>query len=217
MNCLLRTLLVLLLPALSTAASGENSIAILDRRELAIERGAATPSHHLSLVLAHFDGVWTPQAIHASVRRSAQILAQCGVAIAKAELVLLDTPARYQEFDTPDSRELARALPLPRPTIYFVAGTRQQPAFDAEAIGRGNSGARPELSDTVWVTRGARDLDIVLAHELAHVLMDSGEHSREPGNLMREDTAPQNTRLSQAQCARLRETATSNGLLQPVR
>ena len=216
MDSLLRTLLVLLLPALSAPASGEDSIAILDRRELAIERGAATASHHLSLVLAYFDGVWTPEVIHASVRRSAQILAQCGVAIAKAELVRIDAPARFHDFHTPESRELARALSLPKPTIYFVAGTRQQPAFDAEAIGRGNSGTRPELRDTVWVARGARDLDIVLTHELAHVLMDSGEHSREPGNLMREETAPQNTRLSQAQCARLRETATANGLLQPV-
>ena len=214
---LLRTLLVLLLPALSVPASGEDSIAILDRRELAIERGAATPSHHLSLVLAYFDGVRAPEAIRASVRRGAQILAQCGVAIARAELVLLDAPKRYQDFHTPVSRELARALPLAKPTIYFVAGTRQRPAFEADAIGRGNSGARPELSDTVWVTRGARDLDIVLAHELAHVLMDSGEHSQEPANLMREDTALENTRLDEAQCARLRETATANGLLRPAR
>jgi Zn-dependent protease with chaperone function len=201
----------------SAAAWAGVSIAVLERRELAIERSAATPSHHLNLALAYFDGVWTAEAIHAAVRRSAQILAQCGVAIVKAELVLLDAPTRYQEFHTPVSRELARALPLPKPTIYFVAGTRQRPAFDAEAIGRGNSGARPELSDTVWVTRGARDLDIVLAHELAHVLMDSGEHSEKSGNLMREETAPQNTRLTHAQCARLRETATANGLLQPVR
>ena len=129
----------------------------------------------------------------------------------------LEAPARYRVFDTPTSRELARELALSKPTIYFVAGTRQQPAFDAEAIGRGNSATRPELKDTVWVARGARDLDIVLAHELAHVLMDSGAHSGEPANLMREDTAPDNTRLNQAQCTRLRETATANGLLQPVR
>jgi hypothetical protein len=47
--------------------------------------------------------------------------------------------------------------------------------------------------------------------------MNSGEHVVVPENLMREDTAPRNTRLTQAQCARLRETATVNGLLQPAR
>jgi len=214
---LLRTFLLLLLPALAAPASGADAIVVLDRRELGLERVHATPSHHLGLALAYFEHSWNPEAIHAAVRSSARILAQCGVAVAKAELVRIDAPARFRNFHTPDSRELARALRLPRPTIYFVARTRQLPAFEAEAIGRANSGSRPELRDTVWVTRGARDLDIVLAHELAHVLMDSGEHSEESGNLMREDTAPQNTYLTQAQCARLRETASSNGLLQPVR
>jgi hypothetical protein len=203
--------------SLAPASSGE-SISVLDRREITIERGAQEkPSHHLKLVLAYFEDGWAPEAIQSAVRRGAQILAQCGVAITKAELVRLDAPPRYRDFHTPASRELARSLPLQKPTIYFVAGTHQQPAFDAEAIGRGNSGTRPELRDTVWVAHGARDLDIVVAHELVHVLMDNGEHSQEAGNLMREDTAPQNTRLSQAQCARLLETATANGLLKKAR
>jgi hypothetical protein len=169
------------------------------------------------MALAYFAEAWAPEVIQAALRKSAAILAQCGVAIEKAELLRLGAPARMHDFHTPESRALARALALPKPTIYFVADSRQRPAFEAEAIGRGNSGTRPELRDTVWVTRGARDVAIVLAHELAHVLMDSGEHSREPGNLMREDTAPQNRRLSDPQCARLRETGSANGLLRPVR
>jgi hypothetical protein len=210
---LLRTLLVLLVFAPAWAGS---AIAILDRHALAIGRSAATPSHRLALVLAYFEDSWTPGTIRSAMRKGARIFAQCGVEIDKAELVRLDAPARYRSFDTLSSRELARALDLPKPTIFFVAGTRQQPAFDAEAIGRGNSATRPELRDTIWVARGALDLHIVIAHELAHVLMDSGEHLDAPGNLMREKTTPGNTRLSALQCARLRETATANGLLRPV-
>lgn len=217
MISLLRTVFVMLLAALPVQAGSAESIAVLERSDLALERGTAPASHEITLVLAYFEGAWAPEEIHAAARQGARILGQCGVAVARAELVLIDAPARYREFHTPVSRELARALSLKKPTIYFVAGTRQQPAFDAEAIGRGNSGSRPELRDTVWVARGSRDLGILLAHELAHVLMDSGEHTAEPGNLMREDTAPHNTTLSAAQCAQLRETATSNGLLQPVR
>jgi hypothetical protein len=174
------------------------------------------PTHGLSVTLAYFGEAWQVDTIVSGLRESARILGQCGVRISSAELVQLDAPARFREFHTMASRELARALRLPRPTVYFVAGTRQDPAFEAEAVGRANSGTRPELADTVWVTRGARDLGIVLAHELAHVLMDSGEHSEERANLMREDTAPRNTRLDAAQCARLRETATANGLLKPL-
>lgn len=195
----------------------ENSIVILDRHAFTIERSVATPSYRLSLVLVYFGDSWKPETIRSTVRKGARILAQCGVEIAKAELVRLDAPARYRVFDTPSSRELARALALSKPTIYFVAGTRQRPAFDAEAIGRGNSATRPELRDTIWVARGARDLGVVLAHELGHVLMDSGAHSDAAHNLMRAETTPENNRLSAEQCARLRETATANGLLRPVR
>jgi len=191
-------------------------VAVLERQALPMPREETGITHGMTVVLAYFGDVWQVDGIASALRESARIFGQCGVAITNAELVRLDAPPRFRDFDMPASRELARTLQLPKPTVYFVAGTRQSPAFEAEAVGRANSGTRPELADTVWVTRGARDLGIVLAHELAHVLMDSGEHSEAPANLMREDTTPQNTRLDAAQCARLRETATANGLLTPL-
>jgi hypothetical protein len=172
----------------------------------------------LRLTLVYFaGGSWQEHDIEAAAAQASGILAQCGIVPGGTALVRADVEARFRQFHTPTSRELARHLRPGTPAIYFVDGTRQHPAFDAEAIGRGNSRSRPELRDTVWVVRGARDLDVVLAHELAHVLMDSGEHSQEPGNLMREETTPENTRLSDSQCARLRDTATANGLLAPLR
>jgi hypothetical protein len=73
---LLRTLFALMV---CSAAWAGDSIAVLERSALAIER-------------------------------SAQVLGQCGVEIAKAELVRLDAPARFRVFDAPRSRELAGAL-----------------------------------------------------------------------------------------------------------
>ena len=69
----------------------------------------------------------------------------------------------------------------------------------------------------MWVTHGTRDPGIAVAHELAHVLMDSGEHSDAPGNLMRDETAPGSTKLSEPQCARLRDIGSANGLLHSSR
>jgi len=71
------------------------------------------------------------------------------------------------------------------------------------------------IANTVWIAHGARDLPFALAHELAHLLSDSGEHSAEPRNLMRAGTSPENTRLTDAQCRRLRERGEANGLLAP--
>jgi hypothetical protein len=168
----------------------------------------------LRLTLVHFaGGSWAENEVVAVAAQAAKLLAQCGIATGALELKRADVDARYRIFHTPTSRELARRLQPRPPAVYFVDDTHQRPAFDAEAIGRGNSRTRPELADTVWITRAARDPAIALAHELAHVLMDSGEHSDEPGNLMRDETAPENTRLTAQQCARLRATGAANGLL----
>ena len=179
-------------------------------------RGAAPhdATHQLTLTLVYFTrSNWSRDTIVRAAGSAAEILEQCGVLLRQVELVRVDAPQHYYYFDTPVSRELARTLQLARPTVYFVTDTRQQPAFDAEAIGRGNSKTRPELADSVWLTRATRDVGIVLAHELVHVLIDSGEHLEQPGNLMRERTTPQNTRLTGTHCARVREVGTKNGLL----
>ena len=170
----------------------------------------------LRLTLVHFaGGAWQENEIAELAARAVTILGQCAIAPGKLELMRVDVEPRFRYFHTPTSRELARKLQPRAPTVYFVDGTRQRPAFDAEAIGRGNSRSRPELADSVWIVRDARDPELALAHELVHVLMDSGEHSEESGNLMRDETAPGNTKMSEAQCARLRANGLANGLLSP--
>jgi len=167
---------------------------------------------HLTLIRIEGSG-WTRERALAILREAAGILGQCGVAVDRAELLALAAPD-YLDFSTPAARALARTHPVARPAVYLVRDTKNRPAFDAEAIGRGNSRSRPELADTIWMTAATRDPGIALAHELTHVLMDSGEHSEAPGNLMQDQTNPGSTQLSAAQCARLRETGRSNGLLQ---
>lgn len=175
----------------------------------------AATTHTLELRAVNL-GAWSDADIRSAVTEAARILAQCGVRTTRVDLLQVSAPVSHREFYTPRSRELARQLGLPRPVVFFAAGTRQVPAFDAEAIGRGNSRTRPELADTVWIAPGARDLGIVVAHELAHVLMDSGAHEPEPGNLMAESTTPQNTQLTAAQCQQLTATGLRHGLLRSV-
>lgn len=213
----LRKALALLAAALATAVSAHEPLPLRveHRASLRDLPRPATTTHTLELRAVNLDQ-WPEDAIDAALRQAARILAQCGVALSRVDLLQVTAPQPHRYFDTPRSRELARALDLPRPAVFFAAGTRQRPAFDAEAIGRGNSRSRPELADTVWIAQGARDLGIVLAHELAHVLMDSGGHDNTPGNLMAESTAPQNTQLTAAQCERLTATGRRHGLLRGV-
>jgi hypothetical protein len=211
----MRALCLLLLIAASAQAL--EAPAVMDRQALPVPPPAASVTHELRLTLAYLEGTgWAAGAIVPLVHETARVLSQCAVAIAQAELLRIAAPERFGLYARPVASELVRAVPADKPTIYFVADTRARPAFEAEAIGRGNSGARPELAGTVWITHTARDAGLVLAHELAHVLMDSGDHSTEPDNLMRAETAPGNVKLTEGQCARLRATGTSNRLLRPV-
>jgi hypothetical protein len=205
-----------LLLAVGTPVFAAEEVRVVEARAIPVEQSGAMarPSHGLQLSLYVFRGTrWSPDEIAAAAVESVRLLGQCGVALAGAELRVVEVPHRFRFYSTPVSRELLRLLPVTKPAVFFVDDTRNMPAFDAEAIGRGNAATRPELADTVWVAHGARDLPLALAHELVHVLSDSGEHSDEPGNLMRAETSPQNTRLTEAQCERLRSRGEANGLL----
>ena len=171
-------------------------------------------THELRLAAHVFTGSrWSVTEIVAGVGGAARLLAQCDVALTNVELRVIEAPARFHVYFTPVSRALLRLIETTRPALFFVEDTRNQPAFDAEAIGRANSAKRPELADTVWISHGAPDLAITIAHELVHLLSDSGAHEVAPGNLMLPETAPDHTRLATHQCSALRTRGEANGLL----
>jgi len=181
---------------------------------LACGGALAQPQLVLSVAVVILEGSgWTGERARGALREAGTILSQCAIALEAAAPLELRVPPDLLDFSTAAARDLARAHPVARPAAYFVRDTKSRPAFEAEAIGRGNSATRPEIADTVWMTASVRDPGVALAHELVHVLMDSGEHSDEEGNLMRDETSRQNRRLSTAQCARLRDTAKANGML----
>lgn len=172
-------------------------------------------ARRLSLALVTLEGSgWTESRMADAAVAAVRLLEPCGIALGRLEVLgYAGGAAAMRDLWTPASRELARAVAPTRPAVFFVAGTRHRPAFEAEAFGRPNTATRPELVHTVWVTAAARDLPIVIAHELVHVLSGSGEHADLPGNLMREDTAPGATALSAAQCERVRSEGQREGLL----
>lgn len=214
--------LAFLTSAALARAADEPPLRVLRQLSLMQDRivapAAVPPTHGMRLRLAVIGGSgWRAEEVLDAARRAAEILAQCAIRTASIELDEVEGPKRYRSLSTPVSRELAGRLGLAKPAVFFVADTLHRPAFDAEAFGRGNTRARPEMADTVWIAFGARELPVVIAHELAHVLADSGEHSGEADNLMRDETAPDATHLTPAQCEAIIATGTANGLLQPLR
>jgi hypothetical protein len=201
------------------SAWGQPPAPITVSRQEVLELGSPLAGEYsLGLHAVIFSGSgWGASAVGAIFREAAVILAQCGVRLGRVTLLHVEAHPRYHFYFTPVSRELARTADFPRPTVYFVRDSLNRPAFDAEAVGRSNSRSRPELTNTVWMALGARDPGIAMAHELVHLLADSGEHSGLPDNLMRAETTPGNIRLEATQCARLVSRGTEDGLLQGSR
>ena len=205
--------LALLLACLALSAHAREDVRLVETRAIAVEENAAA-SHRLRLSLSVFQGGrWSLDEIAAAATASGRLLSQCGVALSSVDLHVVQAPRRFHVYATPASRELLRRLPVSKPAIFFAEDTRNDPPFDAEAIGRANAATRPELADTVWVAHGARDLPQALAHELVHLLSDSGAHSDAPDNLMHAETSARATRLTPAQCERMRSRGTASGLL----
>lgn len=211
-----RKFFALLLIAFSTAATAAELVRVVETRNLPQEQlpAPATASHELRLSIYTFKGArWQTADIVAATLDALPLLAQCGIAVAAVELKVLEAPLKFRYYSVPVARELLREITVAKPALFFVDDTYSEPAYDAEAIGLSNAKTRPELANTIWFAYGAHDLPFAIAHELVHVLSDNGDHSEAADNLMRPETSPGSTRLTDAQCIRLRGVAEPNGLL----
>lgn len=160
---------------------------------------------------------WTTDKITQSLNQANAVFNQCGLAISAQELIRVNG-SNYISNLSPGSaltlgRYLNDQLAGNPTTIYFAADTDMQTKFDAEAFGKGNTGTRPWMRDSLWVTSVTPDSGNAVAHELIHIMSNNGQHSREENNLMQDRTSPDNTRLLPAQCQQAIATASENGLI----
>lgn len=161
------------------------------------------------------DAGWRRDAVRQALDVALGLLAQCGIAAPRRALHIVTGPQRVRYYHRATAAELVRALDLPPPLVFFVKDTLAGERYDAHSFGRANSAGAPWLADTVWVMSGARDAGVALAHELFHVLADSGEHSDDARNLMHPETSAVSTTLTAQQCARARQRGAVLGMLRP--
>lgn len=172
----------------------------------------------LDLSLVILEGTsWSSQLLESVARDAAGVFTQCNIGIRGVELIKIRVPRRYLYFNDVHANELISGIDIPRPAVFFVRDTLKRVAFDAEAIGHANGRGRPALVDTVWMTEAVGHSGLALAHELYHVLADSGRHSTDPTNLMYPETLGENVRLNESQCGRMRMVGVAFGHLTPAR
>ena len=176
-------------------------------------------SQHLLLPLQVLvlDARWQTSEVMRLLSEAGQILEQCGIAFDANSVQRVDAPEYLRDLETGAAKTLMDAVrqsgPHRKLTIVLARDTRMSVAYDAEAFGQGNTRNRPWLTHSVWLTLELEDRAIALAHELFHVLVNSGDHSTAAGSLMLARTTGDNTRLTIDECATARQRGTELGLL----
>jgi len=147
---------------------------------------------------------WTSEQINQSLLQAESILSQCQLAFNSVTISQLSLPEYLQDLDTGATKTLLSALqndsefkPI---KVFFARDTNMLLPSDGASFARANTRRRPWLQDSVWLTQGIDDSGIALAHELFHVLSNTGVHSRANKNLMKARTSPDNTELQTNQC-----------------
>ena len=125
----------------------------------------------------------------------------------------LEGPDYLRDLSTGGAQTLFEAANTTVATVVFARDTRMQEPFTGEAFGLGNTRRRPWLANSVWLMPDVEDEGLAIAHELFHIISNSGEHVEEPENLMQERTHVDSQTLTVEQCQNVRITGLANRLL----
>jgi hypothetical protein len=167
----------------------------------------------LGLEVLQLDPGWSASRIREALDEAYAILAQCEIVPGDVSGYAIRADDYLLDLSTGGARSLLEALVPRRPAVVFARETHMAQAYLGEAFGIENTARRPWLVNSVWLMRDVEDAGIALAHELYHVLANSGAHVENRPNLMQPDTRPQSTELTLQQCRLAQDAGVANGLL----
>ncbi len=156
---------------------------------------------------------WPDENTTTMLSEAAGLLSQCNVRFKSVEVIDVTARLEDRQISSAAMGRLVDAAEGASPRIFLMHDTLQEIEFGAQAIGRSNARRRPKLKDTIWITGWTPHPGIALAHELVHVLADSGLHKTQSDNLMNLETSETTRQLTQAQCGQVRNIGLGNRLL----
>ena len=168
----------------------------------------------LPLDILIIDPRWSRQRVEQAVRQAFEILAQCEVVAGPVSIHAIDGEEYLGDLSTGNAHTLLTAAGGAHSTVVFARGTRMREEYLGEAFGIGNTRMRPWLTNSVWLMLDVDDAGIALAHELYHVIANSGAHVEGVPNLMQPRTRPESLDLTAQQCRLARDNGLTNQLLQ---
>ena len=181
--------------------------------DLNIGRIKGNPALQLPLDILVLDPRWKYQRIQQTVQTAYDILGQCGISAGDASIRSFVGEDYLRDLSTGSARTLLGAINTRGATVVFARDTHMQEPFTGEAFGLGNTRRRPWLANSVWLMLDIEDEGLALAHELFHLISNTGEHVGVSGNLMQARTQIDSQTLTAEQCQNARITGVANRLL----
>jgi hypothetical protein len=182
--------------------------------DLDIRLPQAQAGFRLSLDILILDERWSRQRIEHALQQAYQILAQCAVIPGEISIHAVKGDDYLRDLSTGSASTLLEAVGSANTTLVFARDTRMQAQYLGEAFGLGNTRRRPWLANSVWLMLDVEDAGIALAHELYHVIANSGAHVEGVANLMQARTRPESLVLTIDQCQLAQVKGVDNQLLQ---
>jgi len=168
----------------------------------------------LPLDVLVLDSRWSQQRIEQAVQQAFLILAQCELIPGEISIYSVSGDDYLRDLSTGSARTLFEAVGNAKTSVVFARDTRMQAAYLGEAFGLGNTRMRPWLANSVWLMLDIEDAGIALAHELYHVIANSGAHVEGVANLMQPRTRPESLELTTQQCRLAQANGVDKQLLQ---
>ena len=181
--------------------------------DMTVEQRLDNSRFQLNLDVIRLDPNWSRAKIKETLQRAYDVLSQCGIGVGTLKLQMVTGADYLQDLSSGSAHTLFNALDTSGLNIVFARDTRMTDAFDGEAFGEGNTRNRPWLRDSVWLMLSVENAGIALAHEMFHVIANSGEHVDDIANLMQSRTQSDNIGLNEAQCQLAQTTGLKRGLL----
>jgi len=181
--------------------------------DLDIGRVTDNSGPRLALDILLLDPVWTRQRVQQTVQIASDILGQCDIRAEDISMHSFDGDDYLRDLSTGNAHTLLGAINSTNVRVIFARDTRMQDQFSGEAFGLGNTRRRPWLANSVWLMPDVEDEGLALAHELFHVISNSGEHVEDAGNLMQDRTHVGSQSLTAEQCNDARVAGVDIGLL----
>lgn len=184
-------------------------------------------THELEITTVLFRGAnWTKADVQSRFKRLSGVYSQCGIKVQKVNFVESDAPNGWIDVDGITRKDgdiesqITKSLPVSeRPIFFYVRSSKDVQSAYAQPE-YWVSSSSPALN-TVWVTSESKSREknglynssySTEAHELGHVLLDSGHVKDESENFLANSFDKLNAKITQEQC----NTMKKNKLVRPL-